>query len=93
MPIQMAANRPVVGGPRTLAEPSVLATAMASRVEAEQHAQARAENTFSRYKRPFGSRLRARNETVQRNEALTGCRILTRMTELGMPRSERVATV
>jgi len=63
------------------------------RVEAGQHAQARAENTFSRYKRLFGSRLRARNETAQRNEALTGCRILNRMTEFGMPRSERVATV
>ena len=63
------------------------------RVEAGQHAQARAENTFSRYKRLFGSRLRARGETAQRNEALTGCRILNRIAELGMPRSERIATV
>jgi transposase len=63
------------------------------RVEAGQHAQARAENTFSRYKRLFGSRLRARGETAQRNEALTGCRVLNRIAELGMPRSERIATV
>jgi transposase len=62
------------------------------RVEAGQHAQARAENTFSRYKRLFGGRLRARGEMAQRNEALTACNILNRMSELGMPRSERIAT-
>ena len=62
------------------------------RVEAWQHSQARAENTFSRYKRLFGGRLRARGEMAQRNEALTACNILNRMSELGMPRSERIAT-
>ena len=63
------------------------------RVEAGQHAQARAENTFSRYKRLFGGWLRARGEAAQRKEALSGCRILNRMSELGMPRSERIPTV
>jgi hypothetical protein len=63
------------------------------RVEAGQHAQARAENTFSRYKQLFGGRLRARGETAQRNEAITACNILNRMAELGMPRSERIPTV
>ncbi len=62
------------------------------RVEAGQHAQARAENTFSRYKRLFGGWLRARGEMAQRNEALTACNILNRMSELGIPRSERLAT-
>jgi hypothetical protein len=34
------------------------------RVEVGQHAQARAENTFFRYKQIFGGRLRARGERV-----------------------------
>ena len=54
---------------------------------------ARAENTFSRYRRLFGGRLRARGEMAQRNEALTAGNILNRMSELGMPRSERIATM
>ncbi len=62
------------------------------RVEAGQHSQARAENTFFRYKRLFGGRLRARGELAQKNEILVGCNILNRMTECGMPRSERIAT-
>ncbi len=53
----------------------------------EQHRQARAENTFYRYKRTFGHRPRSRHEDTQRAEALIGCRILNRMTELGMPQS------
>jgi hypothetical protein len=64
----------------------------ALRVEAGQHAQARAENTFSHYERLFGGRLRARGEMAQRNEAPTACNILNRMSALGMPRSERIAT-
>ena len=62
------------------------------RVEAGQHAQARAENTFFRYKRLLGGRLRARGEPAQRNEVFIACNVLNRMTELGMPRSERIAT-
>ena len=62
------------------------------RVEAGQHAQARAENTFFRFKRLFGGRLRARGELAQKNEILVGCNILNRMAECGMPRSERITT-
>ena len=57
------------------------------RLEAGQHHQSRAENTFYRYKKRFGGRLSARNEEAQRNEVLTACNILNRMTELGMPNS------
>ena len=86
------------------------------RVEAGQHAQARAEdarqeperrcpqgspeglvrdgpgNTFFRYKRVFSGRLRARGEPAPRNEVFIACNVLNRMTELGMPHSERIAT-
>ena len=57
------------------------------RFEVGQHEQARAENTFHRYKSTFGGRLHARNPAAQRAEALTACRILNRMHELGMPDS------
>jgi hypothetical protein len=40
-----------------------------------------------RYKKRFGGRLTARNEEAQRNEVLTDCNILNKMTELGMPNS------
>ena len=63
------------------------------RVEVGQHAQARAENTFFRYKQIFGGRLRARGERAQKNEILVGCNILNRMTLCGMPRSERIEAV
>ena len=57
------------------------------RLEVGQHEQARAENTFHRYKSTFGGRLRSRNQEAQRAEALTACHILNRMLELGMPDS------
>ena len=57
------------------------------RLEAGQHQQARAENTFYRTKKRFGARLSTRNEEAQRNEVLTACNILNKMTELGMPNS------
>ena len=60
------------------------------RLEAGQHHQSRAENTFYRYKRRFGDRLSGRNEEAQRNEVLTACNILNKMTELGMPVSRAV---
>ncbi len=62
------------------------------RVTAGQHAQAGAESGVFRFKRVFGGRLRARGEPAQRNEGFTPCNALNRLTELGMPRSERVAT-
>ncbi len=50
-----------------------------SKVETGQHHQARAENTFYRYKTTFGGRLRARDDGAQRSEVSTewqslGCR-------------------
>ena len=60
------------------------------RQEVGQHEQARAENTFFRYKSAFGGRLKGRIEATQRAEVLTGCRILNRMAALGMPVSAKV---
>ena len=60
------------------------------RVDVGQHQQARAENTFYRYKSAFGGRLKARNHAAQRNEVMTGCNILNRFAVLGMPVSERI---
>ena len=60
------------------------------RLDVGQHQQARAENTFFRYKGAFGGRLKGRTEATQRAEALTGCRILNRMAALGMPVSVKV---
>lgn len=59
--------------------------------ESEYHQQARAENTFFRYKTIVGPRLRARHRESQRTEAITACNLLNRMTGLGMPESFPVA--
>ena len=56
-------------------------------VGAWKHQQAREENTFNRTKKRFGARLSTRNEEAPRNEVLTACNILNKMTELGMPNS------
>ena len=58
--------------------------------EARYHRQARAENTFFRYKQLLGSRLRARHPGNQRIEALLACKLLNRMIELGAPKSEAI---
>ena len=50
------------------------------------------DNGVFRFKRVFGGRLRVRGEQAQRNEVFIACNVLNRMTELGMPRSERIAT-
>ena len=55
--------------------------------EARYHRQARAENTFFRYKQILGSRLRARDPGNQRIEARLACKILNRMLELAAPKS------
>ncbi len=60
------------------------------RVDVGQHQQARAENTFYRYKSAFGGRLKARNHAAQRNEVMTGCNILNQFAVLGMPVSEPI---
>jgi hypothetical protein len=54
------------------------------------HQQARAENTFMRYKRILGDRLHARDADGQSVETRLACNILNRMTELGMPASHAI---
>jgi hypothetical protein len=52
--------------------------------------RSRAETTMSRYKTIIGPMVRARTLQGQRVEARVGCKILNRMTSLGMPESHRV---
>jgi hypothetical protein len=47
--------------------------------------QADAENAFSRFKRTFGDRLRAKRDAAQEREASLACQLLNRMLELGRP--------
>ena len=58
--------------------------------ESGYHQQARAENTFMRYKRILGDRLHARDGDAQVVETRLACNILNRMVELGMPASYAV---
>ena len=58
--------------------------------ETRYHRQARAENTFFRYKQILGSRLRSPDAGNQRIEARLACKILNRMIELGAPKSEAI---
>ena len=60
------------------------------REETGHHQQARAENTFHRYKRTIGRGLLARGERGQRVELMVGCLILNRMAELGMSESTAI---
>ncbi len=53
--------------------------------ESAFHQQARAENTFFRYKTIIGPRLRARHPKAQKAEALMACNKLDRMIALGRP--------
>ena len=55
--------------------------------ESDYHRQARAENTFFRYKTIIGPGLRARHPKPQEAEALMACNILNRMIALGRPES------
>jgi len=50
-----------------------------------------AETAMFRYKAIVGSGLRARTLSAQKTETKIGCSVLNRMTELGMPESQRVA--
>ena len=54
------------------------------------HRQSRVENTFFRYTSIIGDGLRARSPAGQGSEAVLGCEILNRMTELGRPVSYRI---
>jgi hypothetical protein len=58
--------------------------------ESGYYQQSRAENTFMRYKKILGDRLRARDADAQVVEARLACSILNRMVELGMPASYAV---
>ena len=49
------------------------------------------EATFSRLKRSFGDQLRGRSLPAQKVEAAIAVRALNRMTQLGMPVTERIA--
>jgi Transposase DDE domain len=51
------------------------------------YAQAYAESVFSRFKRTFGDRLRAKRDEAQEREASLACQLLNRMLELGRPQS------
>ena len=53
--------------------------------ESGYHRQGRVENTFFRYKQILGGKLHARHEKGQEVEAALACRILNRMTGLGLP--------
>lgn len=52
--------------------------------------RAKVETTFSRYKNILGPAMRARKLASQRVEATIGCKILNRMTALGMPDSAMI---
>ena len=58
--------------------------------EARYHRQARAENTFSRYKQILGCQLCSRHPGNQRTEARLACKILNRMLLLGAPKSQAI---
>ncbi len=53
--------------------------------ESGYHRQGRVENTFHRYKRIIGGKLRARGREAQEVEARIACNLLNRMFELGRP--------
>ena len=54
--------------------------------------QARVENGFFRYKSLLGGSLKARGSNAQTREAMIGCQILNRMTELGRLESYAVGS-
>jgi hypothetical protein len=49
------------------------------------------ETALFRYKTLIGPTLRARTIAAQRTEARIACSVLNRMTQLGMPISQRIA--
>lgn len=51
----------------------------------------RAGNTFFRWKRILGDRLRSKHFETQRREAMIGCGVLNRMFEFGKARSQAIA--
>jgi hypothetical protein len=61
------------------------------RTESGYYQQSKVENTFYRYKTIIGRKLHARTEESREVEALLGCMVLNRFTELGRCQSELVA--
>jgi hypothetical protein len=55
------------------------------------YVQSHAENAFSRCKRFFGDRLRAKRDESQEREASLACQLLNRMWEIGRPESYAVS--
>jgi hypothetical protein len=49
------------------------------------------ETAMFRYKTLIGPLLRARTLSAQKVEARVACSVINRMTQLGMPRSQRIA--
>ncbi len=47
--------------------------------------QSHVENTFCRFKRIIGGRLRSKHDEAQKREALLGCSILNRILGMGKP--------
>ncbi|MGC2235702.1 MAG: IS5 family transposase [Pyrinomonadaceae bacterium] len=59
--------------------------------ESNYHRRSLAETGVYRYKQTFGARVASRREENQFNEMRLNCKILNRMTHLGMPKSECIA--
>ena len=55
--------------------------------KSDYHRQARVENTFFRYKRLLGGRLRSLEPQAQTVEVRLSCNVLNRMLELGAAKS------
>jgi hypothetical protein len=49
------------------------------------------ELSIQRYKKILGNKMRSRKLARQKNEAMLGCGVLNKMTQLGMPISYRCA--
>jgi hypothetical protein len=60
------------------------------RVSSGATRQSLAENAVSRFKALVGVQLKSRRLDAQQIEAVVKCRVLNRMTALGMPQSERI---
>ncbi len=60
--------------------------------EAGYHRQGQVENTFFRFKKIIGPRLRSRCNETQETEAMLACNILNKMLAAGRPNSVKIAS-
>ncbi|MCP4452676.1 MAG: transposase, partial [Planctomycetes bacterium] len=60
------------------------------RQQSGYYLQSHVENTFSRFKKIIGGRLRSKHDEAQKREALIDCSVLNRMLEIGRPASYEV---